>query len=245
MHAIAENYGAQSRAWLEVPSLPYQHAFNFCAALTSRELSPVAILANDKVYLRELLKRVTGQIIVYLPEVTTLLGVDQRAALGPEIIWDNVTVIDGDELQMPRPSRKTSFIWVEPQSAHLSQARMLLAALAPVQGRVIALTSNWLRSTLPEWQAGRSAHAVEKPLGVYATARFLQSLGFLVQTTYGFQGPTSLVCGLLARLAALLGRTDMVDRLFVAQRRVLRVKRWQTPWSALSIIVARKEASCG
>lgn len=223
--------------WLRIPSLPYQQALDHCAAWVHPAKGPVGLLAGDAFYLRELLKRLSGKKLLFLLE-----ALPDRDALGVEISWDSITVVEDPETTPDFGSEWSTLIWAEPQPGRLASARKLLAALPREGTQVLALTSNRFRTLLPEWKTGNPSLTRQPPLGARATLRFLRQFGFTKQTLYGFQGPLSVAYGLLARPAALLNRPDVMDRLFAATRRSLRVQGRQALWATLTVIVARRGA---
>lgn len=222
--------------WLERPSFPYCYAFDLCAVASRRSGGPVGVLVSGPFYAREILKRLDGDVILRPLGDWDPRNPASMAEMGPEVRWGQVSLEEGkgasDDLDV--------VIWAEPERDDTSQVRDYLVARLKPGGRLIVVISNWLRLALPEWR-GSTQLPARHPLGVARTLRLLRTWGFHVRECYGLQGPVSLACGFLPRLAALAGRQDLVDRLFAEMRQTLVVRGWSVRWSSLSVICGRRE----
>ncbi|MGA9347873.1 MAG: hypothetical protein WBW48_03590, partial [Anaerolineae bacterium] len=200
--ASKKHYCGENLArFLERPSLAYQCALGLCAVEVHRSGGPVAVLASGPFYAREVLKRLSGEVVLcpvggWGPQIS-----DCWAEVGPEVSWDHVTLAGNDDAS----ALCRTAIWVEPQENNVSDARTCLANISKEGARLIVITSNGLRFVLPEWKGADRLPACP-PLGWAKTVRFLQRWGFRTQHCYGLQGPLSLAYGFLARLAATVGR---------------------------------------
>jgi hypothetical protein len=223
------------------PSLVYQRAFNLCASLAQMASRPIAVLAGDAFHLRELLRRIEGEVAVIWQSNDAASAPNHPDALGRGIVCSPVTLVTGGRAWTEQLAEGTTLVWAEPQATHLSRARGLLDSRALARGQVLVLASNRSTAIFRKWRRRKFAPARRKPLGSRRAVRFLRSRGFIPQRSYGFHGPASLVLGALARPLTLLGRLDLADRIWMAVRRESPVRGRQAAWAVLTVTLAEQE----
>lgn len=221
---------------LERPSLPYQRAFDYCAVEAQRVGGPVAVLASSPFYARELVRRLSADVLLSFTRNPVLDEAQLPALLGPEVSEDRVHLEAPWQRGEGRPPR--TVVWAEPERETWKAALAGLAPLAPRAARFCVLGTTRLRRLLPEWQPGASLPA-QAPLGsLQHVCRLLRDLGYPAQQIYGFHGPLSMVWGAASRLPATLGSDDLVDRCFAAMRMAYVACGWPARWAPVWMVVA-------
>ena len=223
---------------VERPSLAYQYAFDLCAVQVHRTGGPVAVFASSPFYARELVRRLSGEVVLRFPRDVGLDEPEIRATMGPEVNWDGVhlgSVRKGGEAA---PSRAA--LWAEPERETWRDTLDELQRLAPPPEQVCVLGTTRLRRILPEWQNTVSQPARAPLDSIRHILRALYDLGYPSDGVYGFHGPLSLLFGTASRFPAALGWDDVVDRCFAAMRQAYAVRGWQARWSPVWVATGQR-----
>lgn len=192
--------------------------------------SPVLVCASHPFYLREIVRRLCGQITLWPVGDWHLDGYDLQRTL--DLCQD-----PGRSIALHHPDSKplpvySAIILAMPETVDWN--KILAGHLPMAEGSrlvVIGRTARLERFT-PDLAQGPS-----QPVSLVAAQQTLVSAGWRVEKTYGFHGPLSLALGVASRLPAILGRDDLVDRLLAAMRAHYVVRGWQARCSPLWLLV--------
>lgn len=218
----------------ERPSLEYQHAFDLIAVALHGLEGPVAVLASHPFHARELAARLdTVQGGLFLLADSLESNGEPTACLGPESMGKT------RHLEQVHASSLAALVWAEPErDSGPGVLQRIGPAMAPA-GVLHVVTSTLLRRFLPEWR-GAAGHPAQHPAGHGATLRWLHRAGWQVEQRFGFHGPRSVLWGLAARAAVVVGRRDGSDRCLAAMRMHYVVCGAEAMMAPVALLVARK-----
>ena len=223
---------------VERPSLAYQYAFDLCAVQVHRTGGPVAVFASSPFYARELVRRLSGEVVLRFPRDVGLDEPEIRATMGPQVNWDGVhlgSVQKGGEAD---PSR--AVLWAEPERETWRDTLDELQRLTPPPAQVCVLGTTRLRRILPEWQNAASPPARAPLDSIRHILRALYDLGYASDGVCGFHGPLSLLFGAASRFPAALGRDDWADRWHFKMRAEYVVSGWRALLAPVGVAVATR-----
>jgi len=232
----------EEEAWLRRPGLEYQQAFNRCAAHAARVGEPTAVLASSLFYAREVVRRLSGRVLLHFPRHPGLGEAEIQTALGPEVDWARLRLVSS--MTDKAMAEAQTLVWAEPERGTWQAILGDLRVFRPPPA-LLVLGTTWLRRLLPEWRAAEQRPAAVPLASAGRIAAALPGLGYAVSDIHGFHGPRSLVWGALSRIPAALGRDDLVDRCFAAMRQDFVVGGRQTSWAPVWLLVAREAGDCG
>ena len=195
-------------AWLERPSLEYQHALDLLAAGLQRGGGPVAVFASSRFYARDLVKRLaacSGALLA--PGGWASPADDLVSLLGPEVVGTAFRLAFGIDDLPHAPAAA----WAEPEAEGGDQVLAQVGAWLPAGGRLYVVSSGRLARYLPEWHGSGERPAV-RPASLRLLRQWLRRSGWGIEALYGFHAPTSVVWGHASRLMERLHRPDLADR---------------------------------
>lgn len=207
----------EAPAWLLSPILAWRYGFDRCALEMDRDADPVAVFASTPFHARELARRIQAGMLLCPVGECGLAPAEFRDAIGPEVRPEYVHVADAGAPDLY--GRPRAIIWAEPETATWQGVADQVAQLA-ASGTTLCVL-------------GRTTQLHRRVPGR------LRSLGFRVESCYGFHGPLSLALGMASRFPTQWGRDDLVDRCFAAMRQRLVVRGWQAGWSLVWMLAGR------
>jgi hypothetical protein len=220
---------------LERPSLAYHYAFDLCAVEINCLEGPVIVFASSVFYARELVQRLTGDVVLHFTNDWVLNEAEPKSTMGPEIDWDRVRF----DAVGNNGGSVSAVLWAEPEAQTWETTLRDLGQLALPETKIGVIGTTRLRCLLPEWQETALAPARAPLHSSGGIARALRSVGYTVEEIYGFHGPLSLLSGIACRFSAALRRVDLVDRCSIAMRQNSIVRGWQARWAPIWVLIGR------
>lgn len=228
-----------TETWLRRTSLAYHAAFDFCASRAACTGGPTIVLASSVFYARELVRRVDGEVSLYLTAAAGLETSEIRAAMGPEIDWGRIRLFQ--DLQ---PGVGAGMLlWAEPERDTWPHTQRFVTQLAPTVTQFCVLGTTPLRRVLREWQGDSLPARV--PFGSSRPITRALSALYVETARYGFHNPWSLAWSFAGRFAAAIGRDDLVDRCSAAAQIALVVCGWKASWAPVWVVTGSKEGNRG
>jgi hypothetical protein len=190
------------------PSLAYQWVLDVSAVKVHRLGAPPLLIASHT--------RLGAEAARRLGVAWSGPSADSRSSRAPVV---SVHQSNGTDAWTAGPdSQVPTVVWVEPTRHDWLDTVGRLERLLHGSGRLLVLTSSpWLARGLPEWPA-QDAPARETLLGSWNLANRLRARQWRVEEVIGFRGVRSLGLGVLARLAIVMRRDGLADRLAVRMR---------------------------
>lgn len=212
------------------PSLEYWRAFDLCAMAAHRN-TRVLVLASEPFYARELLKRLAGTDVTFVPldsdwlsaakDPTTLLGIEVQAPVPYSL----------PALNIPYPT----IIWAEPTRQNSQQTIAAITRLLEADGLLCVISTGSLGWFLKQKQV------TKQPLGQQQTIQLLKKNHYMCKEHYGFHGPLSIFWSFAYRALVRLNRDDLADR-YIQQMRMQYASR-QTRLTTLNVSIVYKKTS--
>jgi hypothetical protein len=205
---------------MERCSLEYQYAFDLCAVQAHSQGGDTVLLVSSPFHALELGKRLDDSRTWLVPTWPgdSLLA-EIQVSLGPEARHVHVQTL---ECLNVRPK---AIVWAEPQRQNCEQFLDTIRQTLSPSCSLYVIVSGGLARSLPEWQQSQN-HPGDRPAGLRWTLRCLHRGGYIVESFYGFHGPSSILWSYASRLWSAMGRDDLADRCLFRMRATYVASAW-------------------